>query len=213
MWFERAHIQEGETMSQPEFLPLGRRQWLKTAVATTAGSSLMATHAHAALSSAPAQPAVRVVFDRRLTSASAFAANAGAMGLRSAGIDGDVTQLWFQDLAPVASRQGLALLGHTALMPKVCLEQMAADHWHAVRVSIEHVPGTGGMEHRITAPPAAIAGLQRWFASAPDWRSGLATTLFAALETGLRGRQVHAVVRSAGQTIDAGSVTWLLARA
>jgi hypothetical protein len=190
------------------FLPsLPRRRWLQAAAAT----GVLAPGLHLQAGEATDRPPVQAVFDRRLPGGSAFAANAGALGLPSRGFEGDITQLWFGDLATaLAAPTGPWLIGHTALEPLVCLEQMAADLRYATVVRIEHRPLPGGTEHHLTAPPAALAALRGWLEGAADWRQSLATALTAAAGTGVPGRLVHARVTTTGQLDRTAAVSWLL---
>lgn len=187
---------------------LPRRRWLQAAAATGA----LAPALHVSAAEALDRPAVQAVFDRRLPGGSAFAANAGALGLHSRGFEGDITRLWFGDLATaLAAPAGPWLIGHTALEPLVCLEQMAADLRYATVVRIEHRPIPGGTEHHLTAPPAAMAALRGWLEGPTDWRLGLATALTAAAGTGVPGRLIHARARTHGQLPGTAAVSWLLA--
>lgn len=201
-------------MNDSPMWPLRRRQWLQAAAASGAAAPLLSARAGAVLPEAG--PAMRAVFDRRLPGGSAFAANAGALGLPSRGFEGDVTALWFGDLAAaLAGPRETWLMGHTALQPLDCLEQMAADVRHAVVLRVEHRPIPGGTEHHLSAPPATLAGLRGWLEGAADWRTGLASALLAAAGTGVAGRQIHAKSRTTGTfggTVGgAASVSWLIA--
>lgn len=85
-------------------------------------------------------PLHTVVFDNRYARARAFAADAASKGIRTTGIDGDVTALWLRDLRFHWSADGPAVAGMTTARSLLCLEQMAHDSWRRVLARVEYRP-------------------------------------------------------------------------
>ena len=94
----------------------------------------------------------RAVHDSRYASGRAFAAEAEARGWTTAAIEGDVTQLWYHDLA-LRWRQGpAAIAGVTQTNSLFVLERLAWDAGMRViaRTALPHEP----LVSWLIAPPA-----------------------------------------------------------
>jgi|HubBroStandDraft_1064217.scaffolds.fasta_scaffold00249_38 hypothetical protein len=111
---------------------MDRRKFCILSAAVAAGLA-----AETALPSA-AIPLYKVIFDSRFAASRAFAMAAVSAGRATAGIRGDVTALWVDDLRLRWARDGGAIAGMTTLRSLFCLEQLAKDHWMRVIVRAEH---------------------------------------------------------------------------
>jgi len=69
-----------------------------------------------------------VIFDERFAEARRFAGIARQRGVRTRGVRGDVTDLWYHELRPLWSRGAAAIAGVTAYGALFCLERLAWDH-------------------------------------------------------------------------------------
>jgi hypothetical protein len=69
----------------------------------------------------------RVVYDTRFAGSTAFGREAFASGFAARPVDGDVTRLWIDELAPRWKKEPAAIAGMTAADVLFCLEQFARD--------------------------------------------------------------------------------------
>ena len=101
-----------------------RRQVVKAGLA---GSLLPLDAFASSARGAPRLEVYRAVYDSRFASGRAFAAQALARGWTTVAIEGDVTQLWYHDLA-LRWREGPApIAGVTAANSLFVLEHLARD--------------------------------------------------------------------------------------
>jgi hypothetical protein len=70
----------------------------------------------------------KAIYDRRYAGALAFAAEMQNRGVNAEPIDGDITNVWFNDLALRWRESPVAIAGVTAPEALFCLEQLAWDH-------------------------------------------------------------------------------------
>ncbi len=102
-----------------------RRQILKAGLAASAAPlgafAFTDAEAHAA------GPVHRAVYDERYASSRAFGRMAALKGWPLAPIRGDITQLWFHDLALEWKRRPAAVAGLTGADSLFCLERLAWD--------------------------------------------------------------------------------------
>lgn len=103
-----------------------RRELLKAGLA--ASVLPIAVSAGFAAAEHAAAPFYKVVYDTRFAASVAFAERAAARGLDVAGIDGDVTRLWYHDLYHRWRQGPAAIAGLTAHGALFCLERLAWDH-------------------------------------------------------------------------------------
>ena len=148
-----------------------RRELLKAGLAASALP--LAASAGFAHAEHTAVPLYKVVHDTRFAASVAFAARAAARGLAVAGIDGDVTRLWYDDLYHRWRRQPAAIAGLTAHGALFCLERLAWDHRLRVVYRGEHAAADGDVVHRLDGPlrmlsAPADAGSLAWCAALAD---------------------------------------------
>ena len=110
---------------------INRRQVLQSGLAATS-IPLVTAVSLAPLQSAHAkvlaQPALfRVLFDQRFAASREFGRGAQWRGLTVQGFNGDITNVWFQDLHPRWQQGPAAIAGFTAHGALFCLERLAWD--------------------------------------------------------------------------------------
>jgi hypothetical protein len=150
----------------------------------------------------------RAVFDRRFPQSLAFAERAKGQGITQAGIAGEISTLWFDEILPALHARPMAVIGLTSIGALFCFEQMAWSIGLRVRLRIDHRKGAGGISH---IPSADLPWAMRvQLEGAGEAFGGPAVD--AAL--GCRpawGDCTHAIVpRSAASGTDA-LVTWVIA--
>jgi hypothetical protein len=118
-----------------------RRQVLQLGIAASVlPLSARAFLSRPAVPEAAAIPLYRTVYDARFRAARAFAARARMLGARLKRIDGDITDLWYNDLDLRWKQGPVAIAGLTDTSALFCLEHLAwgagrlrvvyrADHW------------------------------------------------------------------------------------
>jgi hypothetical protein len=73
-------------------------------------------------------PLYKAIYDASYVAGLAFAAQMQRQGVAVAPIDGDITHVWFDDLALRWRESPVAIAGLTAPEALFCLEQLAWDH-------------------------------------------------------------------------------------
>lgn len=106
--------------------------WDRRDVIVASAGAAMAAAGFGAARLAMAAPAKAarvhvIVADRRFAESRAFAAEAARSGQRIAWIDGDVTDLWYDELDGLWRRKRAAIAGLTAYGAFFCLERLAMD--------------------------------------------------------------------------------------
>jgi hypothetical protein len=145
--------------SRREFLE--RMGW--TLVPLTTGLPVAAAAVAPATSPAVNHPALSplhaVLIDNRHAVARGLGARLAAQGVRVRAItDGDITDLWLQDIGPALRCRPVALAGLTASSTLFCLEQLAWGHRMQVVFHAEHVVlPSQQVEHHVHYRSAALA--------------------------------------------------------
>jgi hypothetical protein len=123
------------------------------------------------------QPLYCLVCDMRSASSRALAAEGERLAIRIARTNGDITDLWFDDLSQRWKAGPLAIAGLTEHGPLFCLERFAWDHGLRVMFRGTHRALDGGyVEHAITGPFPTIAAAHTELAGV-DWPTRLARLL------------------------------------
>jgi hypothetical protein len=131
--------------------------------------------------SKPIAPLYKFVFDRRYSAASAFgvAAEHAKAIAGVVAIEGDITELWSQDLRLQWSTGSGAIAGMATARTLFCLEQLAKDHWMRVAIRVEHMISEGReIAHRLTAAEPMIARMGPAL-MAEDWPAKMPAALAA----------------------------------
>lgn len=129
-----------------------RREVLQGGIALTAlpmlGSSVWPPEASAASSPTGPLPFYKIIFDERFAASRSFGQEAARLGAAVHGMNGDITDVWYQDLHPRWQQAPVAIAGMTAHGALFCLERLAwdvgmrvvlrADHWRRDDGSLEH---------------------------------------------------------------------------
>jgi hypothetical protein len=100
---------------------------------------------------APPQRFYKAIYDRRYSASNAFAEWMQRQGVPTRSLDqGDVTGVWFNDLALRWRRSPAAIAGMTAPEALFCLQELARDHGMRVTFSADHrLQSDGSIEHRL----------------------------------------------------------------
>ena len=80
----------------------------------------------------------KVIFDQRVAEAREFGREMLQLGLAVQPIDGDMTNLWYDDLYPRWRQSPVAIAGLTAHGPLFCLERLAWDFGMRVVLRTDH---------------------------------------------------------------------------
>ena len=179
-----------------------RREFLQTAAALSA-----APLAGRAAFAGGRQPAAleAVIFDSRHLEAREFAARAGALGAPLREIEGDITDLWQNELLACWKAAPAAVAGLTERPALFLLERLAWEHGLRVVYEAEHRPDASGhAKHRVirTADPSLALELD---AAGRRWPGILADALVAG--TGAPARDFRPT--DAGLAAHLGEPTFL----
>ena len=135
-----------------------RRTFLKTA----AMAAWMAGSAAAARARPPSPHGLHcVVIDDRHAESIAFAQEAHRLGTSGRLTQGDVTQLWYEELHAQWRRQPVAIAGLTEHGPLFCLERWAWDHGMRVVLRVDHHRRADGRTRHLVAAEGVPTLLQR----------------------------------------------------
>lgn len=100
----------------------------------------------------------KTVCDMRAAAGLVFAGRMRDYGVPACGIMGDVTRVWYDDLALRWREAPAAIAGVTAPDTLFCLEQLAWDHRMRIVFRAERVVAAdGGMELRLEGPEHVLA--------------------------------------------------------
>jgi hypothetical protein len=158
----------------------------------------------------PAVPPYRLIVDTRFAVTQGLLDAARGRGLATRGIAGDVTDLWFNDLA-LRWRAGPApIAGLTTVGALFCLERLAWDAGMRLRFRADHRCFTDGrVEHALQAPAAMLTRGATLRLTRPDWARALLPVLLRAGtdSSGLRGERVLAGARG---SFPPGHSEWLV---
>lgn len=127
-----------------------------------------------------------VVFDSRHSEARDFGARASFHGAALRSIEGDITDLWQNELLPRWRKSPGAIAGLTERPALFLLERLAWEHRLRVVFEAEHLPdGRGHASHRVvrTADPRLARELEL---AGPAWPGILADALVASTRAPVR---------------------------
>lgn len=147
--------------------------------------------------------------DTRLAASAAFAARLAAQGLPLREIDGDVTRLWYDELALRWRESPVAIAGLTGADALFCLAELAWDH--RMRVVFRAAPGDAGRDgaFEVTAPAHVLARLG---AAGPESVAELAERAAEAVQAASLGsRSTARRFASAPAAAEASWVAWAIA--
>ena len=177
---------------------LTRRDLLQAGAAISVVPGVLATRLAAATGSQSSLPSFHtVLFDSRFAQGRAFGAEGARLRMNVRGFEGDITNVWFHELAPVwrsiASSAGservvatadMAIAGLTQYGALFCLERLAWDAGMRVVYRAEHQLGSPAprMASLRQARASTIAPLGAhsapdtllsWVIAPKDWRQSL----------------------------------------
>lgn len=155
-------------------------------------------------------PPYRLIVDTRFAVTHALLDAARSYGLATRAIDGDVTDLWFNDLA-LRWRAGPApIAGLTTVGALFCLERLAWDAGMRLAFRADHrCFADGRVEHALQAPASVLTRSATLSLARPDWARALLPVLLrgGADASGVRGERVLSGARG---SFPPGHTEWLV---
>lgn len=195
--------------SRREFLQIGI-----TALALPVAGHAAFSPAISALAAEAARATFyRVVFDARYPASRAFASEAKMLGLPIRGVNGDITDLWFNDLDLRWKQGPTSIAGLTTKESLFCLDLLARDRGMRVVFRADHrfLPG-GGLEHRFSGPQHVLRYAVTLRDGGADWGSRAAglVTRFSGKRSPSAGATIVAPQAKRGNDPE-HLVSWVIA--
>jgi hypothetical protein len=165
-------------MAHPEgSLTMNRRDVVAGCVATAAVPLVL----EGALGNAPSgdsrglTPLFRIVYEGSAATGRAFGHEAARLGGAVREIRGDMTQVWYEEIAPRWRQEGAAIAGLTAAGALFCFEQLAWDAGMRVVYRAQHSYREDGTPiHALQAPAALHSWAGALSATGERWSEELA---------------------------------------
>jgi hypothetical protein len=177
-----------------------RREFLRTGAAFSAlaMNGLVARGAAAAGPRATA-PLHKAIYDDRYAESLRFAAYVAEYGVAVRGIaNGDVTDLWYDELDLLWRKKPVAIAGSTQLGPLFVLETLARERGMRVTLRVEHHPRPNAtIAHVITAASEVIGVAEQLSSSGLEWPALMA--MLACRSRIASGRRATATFLMAGE--------------
>jgi hypothetical protein len=121
------------------------------------------------------RPLYKAIYDTAYAPAREFAAEMRRSGAVVHAIRGDITAIWFNDLAVQWRRRAVPIAGLTAPEALFCLEQLAWDHRMRVVFRVTHRRGSNGVIiHQVRAPEDLLRHVEPALNNRPDWGASVA---------------------------------------
>lgn len=98
----------------------------------------------------------KAIYDERYTEGVQFADEIKTLGIATRAIRGDITDLWFDDLALRWKQSPVAIAGLTTESALFCLERLAWDHRLRVVFRADHALAPGCVEHTVSCSSATL---------------------------------------------------------
>jgi hypothetical protein len=178
-----------------------RREFLRTgaAVSALAMNGFVVRGAPAAGGERATAPLYKAIYDNRYAESLRFAAYISEYGVSVRGIaNGDVTDLWYDELDLLWRKQPVAIAGSTQLGPLFVLETLAAERGMRVALRVEHHPRPNAtIAHFITGASEVIAIAERLRSSGLEWPALMA--MLACRSQLASGRLATATFLMAGE--------------
>lgn len=164
-----------------------RREFIQAGAAISA-LPLLSNFASPAWASASGMPRLsKAVFDCNFSEGQTFGDEAKRLGIPIHSIDGDITDLWYNDLYHHWKQPGpTAIAGLTGVSSLFCLERFAWKSGLRVLFRADHTQRPdGAVEHRLSGP-AELLKRADLNAGRCDWAAGMAQ-LAAGYSAGMTG--------------------------
>lgn len=156
----------------------------------------------------------RTIIDERFTEGVAFGREADRMGETTRSIRGDVTQVWYNEIAQKWREEPVPIAGLTAHGPLFCLERWAWDAGLRIVFRAEHSATEGRIHHVLAGPQRTIAGAQLR-ASGPDWAAQMARLAIACRHDTCAPAQTSFAGHTGSLSVpdDEALISWVIAPA
>ena len=121
----------------------------------------------------------KAIFDDRYTESRTFAGTIGGFGVPLRAIaNGDITELWYDELDLLWREQPAVIAGSTQFGPMFVLEQLANERGMRVALRAEHRARTDGtVAHILSGPAETVALAERLRQQGADWPVLMAVVL------------------------------------
>jgi hypothetical protein len=121
----------------------------------------------------------KAIFDDRYAEGRAFAAAIGRFGVPARALtNGDITDLWYDELDLVWRTQRVAVAGLTQFGPMFALERLGNDRGMRVVLRVEHqLRADGTLAHVMTGAAETLAAAEQLQRRGVDWPTMIAATL------------------------------------
>jgi hypothetical protein len=190
---------------------VNRRRVLQGGIAVTS-LPLVANVAWGALPEPPLA-FYKVIFDERFEASRRFGAEAQRMGAPVHAIQGDITQLWYDDLYARWRNGAAPIAGLTAHGALFCLERLAWDAGMRVVYRADHKPTTDGSIRHSAQGPAEMLRAASGLRDAQDWSCYAASVVLGcpAVVPGKKKRAVFADASTAVNEDGQALISWVIA--
>ena len=155
----------------------------------------------------------KIIFDERFDASRRFGAEAQRMGAPVHAIQGDITQLWYDDLYARWRNGAAPIAGLTAHGALFCLERLAWDAGMRVIYRADHKPGVDGSIQHSAQGPAEMLRAASGLRDAQDWSCYAASVVLGcpAVVPGKKKRQVFADASTAVDEEGQALISWVIA--
>lgn len=150
-----------------------RREFIQACIAASAVPAATALPWGPAFARSASPTFYRTIFDERFPESVAFGTEAERLGETTRSISGDITRLWYNDIATKWRDEPLAIAGLTAPGPLFCLERWGWDAGLRVVFRAEHRTVDGRVQHKFFGPRIVLADAQGRV-SGPEWAAQMA---------------------------------------
>ncbi len=155
----------------------------------------------------------KVIFDERFDASRRFGAEAQRRGASVHAIEGDITPLWYDDLAPRWRSGAVPIAGLTAHGALFCLERLAWDVGMRVVYRAEHEPNADGSFRHSAEGPTEMLRAASGLRDAQDWSCYAASVVLGcpAVIPGKKKREVFADASAAVDGLGQSLLSWVIA--
>jgi hypothetical protein len=139
-----------------------------------------------------------------------FAAHGAREGDRIAWIEGDITELWYEELDVRWRDEKAAVSGLTEYGAFFCLERLAMDRGLRVAFKGEHRRNGAGLLHDVAGPADVVTEKALTALSDRDWPAKVARMAMASRDSSRMTARLHTSTSALGEQLPL-LVSWMIA--